>query len=253
MRVKCLVDGRVMVNLGCGTRTHWDWNNLDFSPYARIRSHRLTVAFLKHVGVLSTLRSERLEAIDPDIIYWDLREGIPFENQTFDVVYHSHLLEHIERDESPTFMKECYRVLKNNGILRVVVPDLETLVHKYLEAVAALDMRKEEAQASHSRAIYELFDQMVRKEASGIAMQNPWVKFLERFIRGRGAAQVGELHRWMYDKHSLKSILSNLGFREIYRVDAFTSHIEGWNSFKLDTEPDGTIYKQNSCYMEAVK
>jgi|GEM_PF-6941157 len=31
--VKRLPDGRAMLNLGCGTRMHHGFNNLDFSPY----------------------------------------------------------------------------------------------------------------------------------------------------------------------------------------------------------------------------
>jgi SAM-dependent methyltransferase len=254
MRVKRLIDGRALINLGCGTRTHWAWNNLDSSPYARIRRHRSVAVFLKRVGVLSTLRFKRLEAMDPDIIYWDLRRGIPFEDQTFDIVYHSHLLEHVDRDQARKFLKECRRVLKSNSVLRVVVPDLESLVHQYLGAVAALDKREEEADVRHRQAVCELFEQMVRKEAAGIAMQRPWVRVLERLLRrGGSAAQAGELHRWMYDRHSLGSLLSDVGFREIKRVDAFVSRVEGWTSFNLDTEPDGSIYKPNSLYMEAIK
>jgi hypothetical protein len=31
------------------------------------------------------------------------------------------------------------------------------------------------------------------------------------------------------------------------------SYITNWTSFNLDTEPDGSIYKPDSLYMEAVK
>ena len=51
----------------------------------------------------------------------DLSKGIPFDDNSVDVVYHSHLLEHIDRKNVPTFLKEIRRVLKPRGIHRIVV------------------------------------------------------------------------------------------------------------------------------------
>ena len=38
--------------------------------------------------------------------------GIPFPNDSFDAVYHSHFLEHLNKDDAPDFLLECYRVCK---------------------------------------------------------------------------------------------------------------------------------------------
>jgi len=70
--------------------------------------------------------------IEPDIIAWDLRHGIPFDEGSFDVVHHFHLLEHIDREAVAAFLGECPRVLKPGGSLRVVVPDLEIWSKRYL-------------------------------------------------------------------------------------------------------------------------
>ena len=37
------------------------------------------------------------------------------------------------------------------------------------------------------------------------------------------------------------------------RREASESLIPGWTKFNLDTEADGTVYKPDSMYMEAVK
>ena len=84
-----------MLNLACGTRMHHGWNNLDFSPYARLAHRPRLTSMLKAFGMLSNERLKRLAEVDPEIIAWDLRKGIPFAPNTFDVVYHSHFLEHI--------------------------------------------------------------------------------------------------------------------------------------------------------------
>lgn len=53
----------------------------------------------------------------------DLRNGIPFENDSIDGILASHFLEHLDAQESLKFLRECLRVLKPSGILRLSVPD----------------------------------------------------------------------------------------------------------------------------------
>ena len=57
----------------------------------------------------------------------------------------------------------------------------------------------------------------------------------------------------MYDRYSLARLLRDSGFRDPVRREANESLIPGWTKFNLDTEPDGTVYKPDSMYMEAVK
>src|SRR5262245_56277720 len=117
-----------MLNLGCGTRMHWGWNNIDRSPYAYLAHHSSIARIMRLVGLLSPDRLNRLLEVDPHIIHWDLRKGIPFEVSTFDAVYSSHFLEHIDRQGAQSVLREIYRVLKPGGIIRVVVPDLQELI-----------------------------------------------------------------------------------------------------------------------------
>jgi SAM-dependent methyltransferase len=241
-----------MLNLGCGYKTHWAWNNVDFSPYARLAHHQTLARILKGVGLLSEERYKKLLGVDPGIILWDLRKGIPFEDGTFDVVYHSHVLEHIPRNATARFLQECHRVLKQGGIIRLVVPDLHAIVRRYVSSVLALEEGEESAWKGYERALYDLFDQMVREEAASTSEQRPVVRFLERLIRG-DAAKAGELHHWMYDEHSLRKLLTTAGFQDCRKEMCSTSRIDGWNGFCLDTKEGGSPYKRDSLYMEAVK
>jgi predicted SAM-dependent methyltransferase len=231
---------------------HWGWNNLDFSPYAHLRRRPLLTNVLRRIRFISDQRFNRLQNVDPQIIEWNLRKGIPFGDCTFDALYHSHFLEHLDKRAAGTFLQECFRVLKTGGLLRVVVPDLELLVSDYVESVRQLDHGHPEAAARHQRAIYELFDQMVRAEVTGTTEQKGWVACVEGLLR-RNAAQAGELHQWMYDRYSLGQLLESVGFSGVQQQDASTSRIAEWESFHLDTNDDGTPYKRESLYLEAMK
>jgi len=245
---------RALLNVGCGTRTDPSWNNLDFSPYALLRKRLWTVKMLRAIGFLSDERYQRLQEIDPSIIRWNLLRGIPFEDATFDVVYHSHFLEHLEHDAAIDFLRECYRVLKPIGILRIVVPDLEALTLAYRQAIDRLDRSGETpaTEAAHEKSIAALFDQFVRRRSSGPTAQKKWVGTIEALLRGN-AAETGEKHRWMYDRHSLSRILTRIGFGSIQRYSAVTSGIAGWERCFLDYYPSGAAYKANSIYVEATK
>lgn len=250
--IKHLEDKRAMLNLGCGTKMNWNWNNLDFSPYARLVRHMNIAKILRKVGAVSEERYQNLLDVDPHIILWDLRKGIPFNDNTFDVVYHSHLLEHIDEENAPVFLKECFRVLKPNGIIRIAVPDLQSIINRYNSAVSRLENGDMKAFSDHRKSTYELFDQMVRKETTGTEEQRFTLRFIEHIVRGN-AAKVGELHRWMYDEYSLGKLLLDVGFENVQTESPTTSRIEGWAQFNLDTNKDGSIYKPESLYIEGIR
>lgn len=67
-------------------------------------------------------------------IYWDLREGIPFKDNSVEAVYSSHLFEHLTYDQGQVLMEEVRRVLRPGGSFSVVVPDARLYVEHYIGA-----------------------------------------------------------------------------------------------------------------------
>jgi hypothetical protein len=65
--------------------------------------------------------------------------------------------------------------------------------------------------------------------------------------------QSGEVHRAMYDRYSLGKLLESAGFPHPRNVGPMESAIPGWVAFNLDTEPDGSVYKPDSLFMEATR
>lgn len=76
-------------------------------------------------------RVDQREEVNPDY-RCDLRM-LPFETETWDVVYSSHVLEHFSRREILPVLDEWLRVLRVGGELRLVVPDVEWAAQTILD------------------------------------------------------------------------------------------------------------------------
>ena len=158
--MKCL-------NLGCGSRCHPEFVNVD------------------------------LASSNPKVLTCDITKDIPFAEETFDVVYHSHLLEHINKEKAPHFLNECYRVLKVHGIIRVVVPDLEQIARMYLTVLDLVLQEKKESEANYDWMLLELYDQTVRAQPGGAMLeylkQNPIPN--EAFVYQRAGGEARRIIR----------------------------------------------------------
>lgn len=95
-------------NLGCGTAFYKGYLNVGYWSH------------LPHDTLYANPNGE-----EGTILHnWDLTHGIPASDNSLEVVYHSHMLEHLSNEEGLVFLKECYRVLQPGGLMRVLVPDL---------------------------------------------------------------------------------------------------------------------------------
>lgn len=245
-----------LLNVGCGRRFHAAWVNLDFAP------------------------------ADRSILQYDARERLPFEDASFAAVYHSHLLEHLSRDAGRAFMRQCFRVLRPGGILRVAIPDLESIARLYLENLDRAAAGDRDAARRYDWIVLELLDQMTREESGG-KMAKYWKQnpipaedFVLRrmgeearrainkmrtrpsrepepaFRSARDIAKFrdsGEVHKWMYDRHSLSVLLRECGLVEPRLCRADESAIPRFNEFHLDTDEHGAVRKPDSLFMEAIK
>jgi SAM-dependent methyltransferase len=287
--------GPKMLNVGCGRCYHDAWVNLD------------------------------LNHSDTAVLQHDLIKGLPFKDNHFDAVYHSHVLEHLAPDEGAAMIRECYRVLKPNGILRVVVPDLEQIARLYLQQHELACQGDKVAMANYDWMKLELIDQMVRRRSGGRMGQfitspvisNPefvlsrlgsefnlclaavrqeqasqagtsrvqnqrnqarsywlsrikkrgqqlhqlWVLKFIGLMLGKKMRQAceegifrsqGEVHRWMYDRHSLNQLCLQCGFVNCTLQSAFDSQIQSFNDYQLD-EIDGRVRKPDSLFFECIK
>lgn len=125
------------LNLGCGSTFVKGWTNIDF------------VSGSEHV------------------IAHNLLKGIPFPDNSFDLVYHSHVLEHFPKSEAPKFIAECYRVLKPGGIIRIAIPDLEQIALNYIKYLNEALENVPGADQKYEWTMLEMYDQVVREKPGG--------------------------------------------------------------------------------------
>ena len=66
-----------------------------------------------------------------DVVYLDATDRFPFGNETINYIFCEHMIEHINFLQARIMLKECYRVLKPGGKIRIATPDLD----KYLSLI----------------------------------------------------------------------------------------------------------------------
>ena len=67
----------------------------------------------------------------PDV-FGDAKNLKMYQNETFDEVRSSHVLEHIPQANTVATLREWFRVLKPGGTVRVIVPDLAFVIDKWI-------------------------------------------------------------------------------------------------------------------------
>jgi SAM-dependent methyltransferase len=237
--------------MGCGIKTSNKPGviNIDWSIYLRLKKMKVLKPFLPLF--VRGERLERLKRLPGNIMVHNVADGVPFDSDSVDVVYHSHMLEHLDRDIAEKFLMEVKRVLKPGGIHRIVVPDLEKACKAYIAHISSCETNPDESE-NHDSYIATLFEQSVRKEARGISQQNSLRRFIENLVLG-DARRRGETHQWMYDKINLRAKLINIGYKETHVQSYNTSLIPDWAEYGLDVDEKGNQFRPDSMYVEALK
>ncbi len=125
-----------MLNIACGGRYHKDWINIDFHADS---------SAVEKVNILA---------------------GLPFDNSSIDCIYSSHFLEHLSQKQAIFVLSETKRILKDGGICRIVVPDLENSCKEYLKILNEVE-NDSSLNDRYKWITIELLDQLVRVNSGG--------------------------------------------------------------------------------------
>lgn len=210
------------INVGCGMSPTEGWTNFDNSWSIRISRKPIFVSILKILRLVNASQLEYINFARNNKIYWaDAVEHLPLSDGSVDVIYTSHMLEHLEKAKARSFLREAGRVLKSGGIIRIAVPDLRVFVERYIEDKDA-DKFVEKLHMSKNSP-----DTFAEK-----------IKYL--FVGDRH-------HKWMYDGASLSNLLNQLSFRNPIVLEAGMTTIPNPGTLNLRER------EEESLYIEATK
>jgi SAM-dependent methyltransferase len=161
-------EGKILLNLGCGNSTLKD------------------LIFVDDLVDYKEVRVDISPACNPDIIS-NIEQLPQVENESIDLVYSSHSLEHIYFHKIPQCLSEWYRVIKKGGEVRIIVPNLKIPAQLVAEG----------------KILEKIYDS-----------PGGSVSAIDMFYGHRGQIQKNEFmaHKTGFTKESAEQILHELGY-----------------------------------------
>jgi predicted SAM-dependent methyltransferase len=146
---------RARLHLGSGDHHIANWINVDFSPAMNVE------------------------------VAADLTREMPFRSGSIDLIHSEDFIEHVDERAGKLVLRECHRILRTGGVMRLLTPDLRALIE---EVYVRHDPR-------HLRWCGVYLDSDDPCEALNMHMR------------------MGGEHRFIYDDEHLTSLLRDTGFR----------------------------------------
>lgn len=181
------------------------WNRIQIKRY--LASHQILKL---HLGCGRNLLNGWLNTdlkIGREIVFVDAFQRMPFPDGTFHYVFSEHMIEHLNYFSGRRFLKDCFRILKPGGKLRIATPDIQFLIELYRPEKTDLQQRYIAWASAHFFG-------------SDNFAQDTFV--INNFFRAWG-------HAFIYDFKVLAQGLSLAGFVEIKRCPVSQSddtHLE---------------------------
>ena len=149
-----------------------------------------------------------LDLCDAADVRMDITKGLHQWSRSVDYIYSEHFIEHVSYEQALFVLKECFRVLKVGGVVRIATPDLDEVVAKY----------------------------------QGDWKDQPWLKHDDyQFIKTRGMmlnhGMRGWGHQYLYNEEDLRGLMREAGFVDVKRCESSIS--EHWELNGCESRVDG--------------
>jgi predicted SAM-dependent methyltransferase len=128
-----------------------------------------------------------------ELVYLDVRKRFPLPDESFDFVFSEHMIEHLSYPEGQHCLRECLRVLRPGGRLRIATPSLERLAALYVAEPTDVQRR-------YVDWAVDTLSPEADARLPGVVVNN--------FFRSWG-------HRFIYDPKTLGHALTSAGFVDI--------------------------------------
>ena len=178
------------IHIGCAYTIGKSWKNYDATPTAVLEKIPL-------IGKIIKINQKRFPR---ELIYGDITRKLLSPKNEAQNIFCSHVLEHLSNDEMKNALNNIYQMLKPNGCFRLIVPNLENRVKKYIDDKDANNFI----------------------EKLGMGQKN-----INNNIFSKIKSLFGNTkHLWMYDYDSLSLELRKVGFINIRNCNFGDSQIE---------------------------
>jgi len=126
----------------------------------------------------------------------DMTKPFIYPDGYVDYIFSSHALEHIGIEDGLRFLKECHRMLKTGGVIRIAVPDCGLLMRQY-----------------------------VNNDLNYLKHISPMAESCKCALDKYLAVGLNN-HAYAYDSCNLKNLLQDAGFKDVEQVDPWHSRSE---------------------------
>jgi glycosyltransferase involved in cell wall biosynthesis/predicted SAM-dependent methyltransferase len=151
----------------------------------------------------------------PRVVFVDATKPIPLDSETFDYIFSEHVIEHLSYEEGLALLRECFRILKPGGVLRIATPNISMLASLFSNNAGP---------ESHDYVKW-----FVDRNLPGLRKYRaPFV--LNHFVYSWG-------YRFIYDRQTLAESFCEAGFTNLEWCPVGESS----HSFLCDLERHGTI------------
>ncbi len=189
------------LHIGCGNHIINGWLNADLFPWSA------------------------------SLLHLDATEPFPFGAGEFAYIYSEHMIEHISYSEGLHMLSECYRIMRDGGIIRISTPDLKFLI----------DLYKDQTSASRKDYVKWATNQFIH-----FAPYEDAIFVINNFMRDWG-------HQFIYDEKTLAASLERAGFKCIARCELNESRHEVLRLLENEGRMPAGFLKLETMCLEATK
>jgi predicted SAM-dependent methyltransferase len=190
--------GEKTLNLGCGENVLAGWLNVDFDP------------------------------LSDEVVYLDATARFPLPDGAFDFIFSEHMIEHVSYTHAEHMLRECFRIMKAGGRIRISTPDLKFLMDLYRDDKSPLQ------------------EEYVRRTAEEAGIKALDTHIINRFVREWG-------HLFIYDEKALRIALEQAGFTEIERCALKESKAPALCNIENETRRPPGFLRLETLTLEGVK
>ena len=189
---------------------------------------------------------------------------LPFENNRFKGIYTSHCIEHLTDDNASHVIGEVYRVLENNGVFRIIVPDIS----KYFNAYDNKDLHFFNWIRNKMPYKYDSWLRFITREFAGNSVDDFSDEELKKKYKELGTQKyckffgklsndnsdnnrnIPDVHKSYWDSKKMSETLKQIGFKNVSKKSQFEGEISHFvnksNSMFNSTRPYISLFYEGS-------